>query len=397
MATLFEMLQQKQAPSPQYGGNALLADTADAARAMPQQPLMRPTAERQRSRGPGLLDTIWGVAAGYSPNATRQMYDQQQVQAEAARRQADLMRETEGFARSQGPQALAAFATNHQKYGEAQASNLGSYTLNRGGVRYGPNGEVIAAPKIIEKFDDRYGVIDPLNPEAGAQFTNAREPTEAELLDRDKLALGAKQFGVTSGIAQQNADTTREVGLGNLGVARDGLSIRQDEAARKAAEIEKASGKQSGANQQTAAAMTTALESARRFVGASGVISRYNPLQIQDRANLEGYLTTLKGNITLGKLAEMKANSANGSSGMGALSDTEGERLASAVAALSVDMSPSELKKSFDEIDGYIAKLNDASGLQASQPVRVTSAAQARALPSGTVFIDPNGVRRRVP
>jgi len=40
-----------------------------------------------------------------------------------------------------------------------------------------------AAP-VIERFDDRYGIIDPLNPQAGATYTEPRGPTFAEGTDR---------------------------------------------------------------------------------------------------------------------------------------------------------------------------------------------------------------------
>ena len=49
---------------------------------------------------------------------------------------------------------------------------------------YGPGSADarIAAP-VIERFDDRYGVIDPLNPQAGVQYTAPRGMTAAESTD----------------------------------------------------------------------------------------------------------------------------------------------------------------------------------------------------------------------
>jgi len=50
---------------------------------------------------------------------------------------------------------------------------------------YGPgSGDMRVAAPVIERFDDRYGVIDPLNPQAGVQYTAPRGMTAAESTDR---------------------------------------------------------------------------------------------------------------------------------------------------------------------------------------------------------------------
>lgn len=143
-----------------------------------------------------------------------------------------------------------------------------------------------------------------------------------------------------------------------------------------------------------AANLATGLAGARQFVGSAGVWSQYNPLNRQARANLEGHLDTLKGNITFERLTEMKRASPNGASGLGALSDNEARMLASTVAALNPDMSPEQLRRSFEVIDGLIAKLQaPAPGGSAPQggPVTVQTPEQAQALAPGTRYRTPDG------
>ena len=49
---------------------------------------------------------------------------------------------------------------------------------------YGPgSGDTRIAAPVIERFDDRYGVLDPLNPQAGVQYTAPRGMTAAESTD----------------------------------------------------------------------------------------------------------------------------------------------------------------------------------------------------------------------
>jgi hypothetical protein len=146
--------------------------------------------------------------------------------------------------------------------------------------------------------------------------------------------------------------------------------------------------------------LATGLTGARRFVGTAGVWSRFNPLNQQNRANLEAHLDTLKGNITFERLSEMKANSPNGASGLGALSDNEARMLASTVAALNPDMSPQELERSFGIIDQLVAKMRQdgaPSAPPSGQPVRITNDADYARLPSGATFVGPDGVTRRKP
>jgi len=65
--------------------------------------------------------------------------------------------------------------------------------------------------------------------------------------------------------------------------------------------------------------------------------------------DLDGMLTTIKADSTLSKLAEMKANSPNGASGLGSLTENEGKLLAAQTAALEQDQSPTQLKYNLEK------------------------------------------------
>jgi hypothetical protein len=68
------------------------------------------------------------------------------------------------------------------------------------------------------------------------------------------------------------------------------------------------------------------------------------------RDNFLGNLTAVKGSVIQEKLASLKEASKTGASGFGALSEKEGELLASSLAALTTNMSQDEYEKSFRQI-----------------------------------------------
>jgi hypothetical protein len=85
--------------------------------------------------------------------------------------------------------------------------------------------------------------------------------------------------------------------------------------------------------------------------GTWGAIAELKPGGGTPRDDFLGNLTSIQGGIINEKLAALKEASKNGASGLGALSEKEGERLASSVAALTPNMSPDELmSESFKEI-----------------------------------------------
>ncbi len=74
-------------------------------------------------------------------------------------------------------------------------------------------------------------------------------------------------------------------------------------------------------------------------------------------ADLGGTLKSLQGGIILEKLQALKEASKTGASGMGALSEKEGERLAAAVAAIGQDLSDEKLAESLLQIERHARTL----------------------------------------
>lgn len=221
------------------------------------------------------------------------------------------------------------------------------------------------------------------------------QPTFSESGDQvlERSSMGVKpiytrtQPSITERIQQQNADTTRfgaltgrysaeqQAALGRDRLALDqgnaGFTLGQDQTrygpdGQPLASATPPPGQNPDDQRaQMADNLSTGLRGARRYVESAGVWSAYNPLQRQNRANLEAQLDSLKGNITFDRLMEMKRNSPNGASGLGAMSDNEARMLASTVAALNADMSPQELQRSFEVIDRLVTEMRQP---QSGQP-----------------------------
>jgi hypothetical protein len=84
--------------------------------------------------------------------------------------------------------------------------------------------------------------------------------------------------------------------------------------------------------------------------GTWGKIAELKPGGGTPRDDFLGNLTSIQGGIINEKLAALKEASKNGASGLGALSEKEGERLASSVTALTSNMSEPAYEESFKEI-----------------------------------------------
>jgi hypothetical protein len=75
------------------------------------------------------------------------------------------------------------------------------------------------------------------------------------------------------------------------------------------------------------------------------------------RKDFLGSLEGIKGAAILEKLQALRDQSKNGSSGMGSLTEQEGERLANSIASLSPDMSADQLGKSLDIMERHARSL----------------------------------------
>ncbi|WDA37867.1 hypothetical protein [Sphingobium sp. YC-XJ3] len=107
-----------------------------------------------------------------------------------------------------------------------------------------------------------------------------------------------------------------------------------------------------------------------------------------DAADFNAELDAMKAQVFLPMVQSMK--------GMGALSDAEGMKLTASIGALSTEQSENQFKASLNRIvkDLQTYKARGMPNGAAGGPVKVRSIQEARRLAPGTVFIDPNGVRR---
>jgi hypothetical protein len=322
-----------------------------------------------------------------------------------AQRELDIAQQFGG-----GP-AWLALRANREEFGGQLSRQFAPQTLAEGSASVTP-GMINGAPIMNE----RRAVVGDRVVGMGGPGQDPRElltvgPSFADQTDRDKLEIDritanrpielapgeralnrdGTEFGRGADRIFSAADGTDLVGEGGNQVyqnQRDAPVVDPVAAAAQAA----AAAAAEQARAQMAANLATGLAGARQFVGSAGVWSQYNPLNRQARANLEGHLDTIKGNITFERLTEMKRNSPNGASGLGALSDNEARMLASTVAALNPDMSPEQLQRSFAVIDQLVAKLQQPSPAPAPGGiVTARTPAEAQALAPGTRYRTPDG------
>lgn len=91
--------------------------------------------------------------------------------------------------------------------------------------------------------------------------------------------------------------------------------------------------------------------------GTWGAIAEMKPGGGTPRDDFLANIGGIKGALIQDKLLALKQASKTGASGMGALSEKEGDLLASSVAALTPDMSPQEYERSFRDIANHALSL----------------------------------------
>lgn len=150
------------------------------------------------------------------------------------------------------------------------------------------------------------------------------------------------------------------------------------------------------------------------LTGITGIRGKIYDVPGTDAANARADLNNLKSQIAFTVMQELRNNSKSGSSGLGALSDAEGKRLEAAVASLDttqdLDQFKQRLQAIIDYSNGAKDRLRDSFNLKHKS--QMTPSAQSGTsdkvptiandadfdkLPSGAVFIDPSGVKRKKP
>lgn len=340
-------------------------------------PAPQAPAAPRRGRVNGLrvaLDALLGNGDPFeSLDKERARLEAEAMRPQMQARQAQLR----GLAEAMGPAAMIAFETNPEKFGESLAEQYAPQVIAAGGIQSViGDGRRVGAPQSRE-FGDRIATTDPLTGQIS--YSEPRPATFAEQTGRINannpinLAPGGRAIDPRSG-------ATIAEGAPRVFSAADATQLFREDGGLLAENTRDAPPVDVNRAAQTAAARTemadnlqTGLNGSRQFVEAAGVWTHLMPWQRQARANLEGHLETIKGNISFEKLMEMKANSPNGASGLGALSDREARMLANTVGALDADMSPEQLEQSFATIDRLVAKMRQeqagATSGSASGPI----------------------------
>lgn len=149
------------APSPQYSTPAVMGFPAIPMGGQPQAQGAQPQKPQKR---PSLLQTIWGVAAGYDPQSYREMWTDRQASRQRAEqdRMAQLaMRDRQlAFAETLDPRQRAIFLANPGKWAEEAAVSYRPQIAAPGSSAY-VNGQFQQAPLAPIAVSPGSAVFDP--------------------------------------------------------------------------------------------------------------------------------------------------------------------------------------------------------------------------------------------
>ncbi len=397
-------------PTGLLGNNALLRDALAQAQAaitapVPTQAAPAPQRSLLAKTGNFLDDMLFGGRATALRDERRQRDMARAMQPEMMRRQTELRRIAEGM----GPAARIAFETNPEKFGESLAEQYAPQVIAAGGVQsIAGTGQRVGAPQRFE-FGDTVQSFDPVSGRL-SQLAE-RGPTIAEQTAKDKLEWDRQYGQGRLGIDQQNADTA----AASAGVTLSPGQVRYD-----------TSGRQVAVNANPTPAQQSSASEIDAQLGA--LSTDVEPVLKDMRSLLES------GDIITGIGAEARLQAARAAAALG---DDKARREVAATEryrnlsgrlrvgmAKSLGPNPSNADIQLLERvtagdigqsrEGLLATLRDGEQLAARQrqalssrrpsgqprsggPVAVNSQAEYNALPSGTLFIAPDGSTRRKP
>lgn len=173
-------------------------------------PAAREADPNRRDMWSAKLMDIGSVWQGQEPTAVQRQREAQQAAEEKRQREARLaqVREMAGVIFPDNPRARLLFEMNPEAFSDVLAKALEPTTREPGKVYYDPmTGEATSMPR-IDVMGDRYGMIDPMSGEVG--YSAPRGPTYSEQTGR------------------MQAETSREVGRGNLGVAQQRVGLERE-------------------------------------------------------------------------------------------------------------------------------------------------------------------------
>lgn len=115
----------------------------------------------------------------------------------------------------------------------------------------------------------------------------------------------------------------------------------------------------------------------------SSVAKAANPLKwnSDDRANAQADIATIKSQTTLNQLMALKQSAAGGASGMGALSDKEGEMLANGIQSLNTKQSEPQFRSNVAEIQRLLLKARSSLVTKHGLPETIPDTPNVKATP----------------
>lgn len=415
-----------------------------------QAPAPAPAApRRERVSGWRMLDRVLGgqtVTGGLDAERER-------LRAEALRPQMEAREAAiRAFAEQRGPVAMAALATNPEKFGEAMASNLEGYTLGAGGVRGGLDGQVASAPTFSTvndtifrndpgtgasvptatapaAFSDQTARFNAENPVLAANSTwvgadgqpraQGFRPLETSSVPQGgSLAVTDPQTGAVINSVQGQPERRRSYEDAN-GVRRfeddgqavfPGDEVRVRSQARGRLDAATTSGNLLLAEVDKAIGLTGA--------GETGVVGAVMGAVPGTRAlNLRRTIETIKANVGFNYLQQMRELSPTGGA-LGSLAVQEMQSLQSVLGNLDPNMGERELEGVLNQVKSIVqqgqslrerlyseqfgagpdpSRVVGGSRADPGQPVRIANDADFARLPSGATFVGPDGVTRRKP
>lgn len=385
LAGLLAMVQQPQ-PVAADDGDMLLANRyAERQAALPAVP--------QRG-APSAIGNAFrflvGGQAGLDADRARRLAEANApALAEQRQRLADMVAQLPDYLQ-------VAYATNPEEVGKALASNAEGYSLSAGGLRGGLNGVVASAPTYSTVNDTIY-----------ANDRGVSTPTAVAAPGYDDIT---QRYNADTG--RMNAETTAANAGFTLGdnqqrYAPDGTPIAENVGAPKppTAQQVEAQGALTTLNTEvlpTLQQMRASLQSGdvitgfgaeARLQAARALAATGNEEARRKVAATEAYRNS-SGRLRVGMAKSLGSNPSNADI-----------LLLEKITAGDIGQNQDSLLATIDQglsfANSRVGALGSQIGSQPAQgggaPIRVTSVAQARALPSGTRFIDPNGVERVVP
>lgn len=197
---------------------------------------------------------------------------------------------------------------------------------------------------------------------AGAYAQYSKDPRQLGFIEQ---MMGLTSGGLKTLAAQPDLDMDAK--RAQIEASRASTAASYSTIAKNSAETQQVTAAKAAANKASAQTADTVLGSVSKALGqvskySSGTLGGYTTLIPGTPAkNLESTIKTIQANLALSALAELKANSPNGASGLGAASDREGDWLSSAVANLDVGQSPAQLKENLNAVQthyvSYLATL----------------------------------------